>query len=509
VLRDGEVVGAGRVLGEHAHFVDEVGDELAPPDLEYLDGLPRGLQGGAAPDLVARRTVAIDQRTRLSLCDQRIMNAALPGAAIVDNSCTTREESRRREMTERYDLVVVGAGPGGSAAAYYAARAGLATLLLDRQEFPRDKACGDGLMPHAASEVSLMGLGDWLDEPHHGKFTGFSIYTRTAYLRQGVPPSLHGPRGYVVKREETDAKLLERAVSAGAEFHAGVRATGLLRSPAGEVTGIEATQGGEYLRFDAPAVVAADGVGGFAGSGMKTHQNAVARRQYYRGVEGPNKEELHIFITRDMNSDGAGYGWVFYLGDGRANVGAGVSTRALARTGRNLKDFFDRFLEEPQMAGWLEDAEPEGPAKSWSLKMGMWGSKRYAQGLMMVGDAGSMVHPISGEGVGYAIESGRLAASWAHEAHARMNFSASVLSGYERQLRRQRAREHFSGHALVNLVPNMGMLEPLFKACEKDPGVRRALVESFTGDAPVYSLLKHPRALASALKDGLEGTIRS
>ena len=406
-------------------------------------------------------------------------------------------------MTERYDLVVVGAGPGGSAAAYYAARAGLATLLLDRQEFPRDKACGDGLMPHAASEVSLMGLGDWLDEPHHGKFTGFSIYTRTAYLRQGVPPSLHGPRGYVVKREETDAKLLERAVSAGAEFHAGVRATGLLRSPAGEVTGIEATQGGEYLRFDAPAVVAADGVGGFAGSGMKTHQNAVARRQYYRGVEGPNKEELHIFITRDMNSDGAGYGWVFYLGDGRANVGAGVSTRALARTGRNLKDFFDRFLEEPQMAGWLEDAEPEGPAKSWSLKMGMWGSKRYAQGLMMVGDAGSMVHPISGEGVGYAIESGRLAASWAHEAHARMNFSASVLSGYERQLRRQRAREHFSGHALVNLVPNMGMLEPLFKACEKDPGVRRALVESFTGDAPVYSLLKHPRALASALKDRL------
>ena len=86
-------------------------------------------------------------------------------------------------MTERYDLVVVGAGPGGSATAHYASRAGLETLLLDRQEFPRDKPCGDGLMPHAATEVSLMGLGDWLDEPHHGKFTVFSIYTKTAYLR--------------------------------------------------------------------------------------------------------------------------------------------------------------------------------------------------------------------------------------------------------------------------------------------------------------------------------------
>jgi menaquinone-9 beta-reductase len=412
-------------------------------------------------------------------------------------------------MTERYDLAVVGAGPGGSATAYYAAKAGLRTLLLDRQEFPRDKPCGDGLMPHATSEVSLMGLGDWLDEPHHGKFTGFSMYTLTAYLRQGVPPSLHGPHGYVVKREETDAKLLERAISAGAEFRPATRTTELLRSPAGDVKGIEATNGGEELRFEAPLVVAADGVGGFAGRGMKTHQNAVARRRYYRDVDGPNKEDLHVFITKDMNENGAGYGWVFYLGDGRANVGAGVSTRVLARTGRNLKDFFDRFLEEPQMARWLEGAEPEGPAKSWSLKMGMWGARRYAQGLMMVGDAGSMVHPISGEGVGYAIESGRLAASWAHEAHERRDFSASILSGYERQLRRQRAREHFSGHALVNLVPNLGMLEPLFKACEKDPGARLALVEGFTGDAPIYSLLKHPRALAAALREGVGAAIRS
>jgi geranylgeranyl reductase family protein len=417
-----------------------------------------------------------------------------------ENSGTAPWALRRRTMTERYDLIVVGAGPGGSATAHYSAKAGLKTLLLDRQEFPRDKPCGDGLMPHAASEVSLMGLGDWLEEPHHGKFTGFSIYTQTAFLRQSVPPSLHGPQGYVVKREETDAKLLERAIAAGAEFRAGVKATELLRSPAGDVTGIEATNGGERLRFEAPLVVAADGVGGFAGNGMKTHQNAVARRRYYRGVNGPNREDLHVFVTKDMNDNGAGYGWVFYLGDGRANVGAGVSTRALARTGRNLKDFFDRFLEEPQLAGWLQGAEPEGPAKSWSLKMGMWGAKRYAQGLMMVGDAGSMVHPVSGEGVGYAIESGRLAASWAHEAHARKDFSPSVLSGYERQLRRQRAREHFSGHALVNLVPNLGMLEPLFKACEKDPDARLALVEGFTGDAPIYGLLKHPRALANALR---------
>ena len=406
-------------------------------------------------------------------------------------------------MAERADVIVVGAGPGGSATAYYAARSGLEVLLLDRQEFPRDKPCGDGLMPHAAGEISLMGLGDWLDEPHHGKFSGFSMYTRIAYLRQRVPPTLHGPHGYVVTREETDARLVERAREAGADLRTGVRATDLLRSSAGNVTGVEAVSGGETLLYEAPLVVAADGVGRFAGEGMKAHQNSVARRQYFKNVSGPNKQDLHVFITKDINEHGAGYGWVFYLGDGRANVGAGVSTKTLQRTGRNLKDFFDRFLEEPELAGWLEEAEPEGPAKSWSLKMGMWGAKRYAQGLMTVGDAASMIHPISGEGVGYALESGRLAAAWAHEARAKGDYSASVLAGYGRQLRRKRAREHLSGYALTNIVPNLQMMEPLFKACEKDPEARRTLIEGFTGDSPVYSLLKHPATLGRAVKTAL------
>jgi menaquinone-9 beta-reductase len=412
-------------------------------------------------------------------------------------------------MAERFDLVVVGAGPGGSSTAYHAAKAGLNTLLVDRQEFPRDKTCGDGLMPHAASEVALMGLADWLDEPQHGRFTGFSIYSPTALLKQNVPPTLHGPHGYVSRREETDNKLLERAVSAGAYLRTGTRATELVRSVSGQVTGVGAENGGDLTRFEAPLVVVADGIGGFARDGMKAHQNAVARRQYFRNVEGPDKQNVHVFITEDMNSHGAGYGWVFYMGDGTANVGAGVSTAALARTGRNLKDFYDRFLEEPQMVQWLENATAEGPPRSWSLKMGMWGARRYGQGVLAVGDAGSMIHPISGEGVGYALESGRLAATWAHEAHARKDFSAPVLSGYERQLRHRRAREHLSGYALVNLVPNLMMLEPLFKACEKDTGARRTLVEAFTGDAPVYSLLKHPRTLTRALKDSVAQRVRS
>src|SRR3712207_3757752 len=166
-------------------------------------------------------------------------------------------------------------------------------------------------------------------------FSGFSMYTQTAFLRQKVPATIHGPHGYVVAREETDARLLERAKEAGADFRSSTRATKLLRSPAGNATGVEAVSSGETLLYEAPLVVAADGVGGFAGEGMKSHQNAVARRQYFKGVSGPEKDHLHVFITKDMNELGAGYGWVFYLGDGRANVGVGVFTKTLNRSKRN------------------------------------------------------------------------------------------------------------------------------------------------------------------------------
>ena len=138
-------------------------------------------------------------------------------------------------MAERFDLVVVGAGPGGSSTAYHAAKAGLNTLLVDRQEFPRDKTCGDGLMPHAASEVALMGLADWLDEPHHGRFTGFSIYTHyrpPAARTSPLPCTVPGVTSRGARRPTPSS--LERAVSAGAQLHTGTRATDLLRSaPAG------------------------------------------------------------------------------------------------------------------------------------------------------------------------------------------------------------------------------------------------------------------------------------
>jgi flavin-dependent dehydrogenase len=102
------------------------------------------------------------------------------------------------------------------------------------------------------------------------------------------------------------------------------------------------------------------------------------------------------------------------------------------------------------------------------MKLGMWGAKRSAQGLTLAGDAGNMGHPVCGEGYGETMESGCITTSWAYEARGRKEYSASLLSGYERQLRRRSAGEYLSGRAIMKLLPHMEQLNPLIRACEGD-----------------------------------------
>jgi geranylgeranyl reductase family protein len=417
-------------------------------------------------------------------------------------------------MTKVADLIVVGAGPAGSATAYHAAKSGLDVALLDRQHFPRDKPCGDGLLPHARKEIRLMGLGDWLDGPGHGVFDGYSIYGRKAVLTGESPPDVNGKRGYVIPRAETDQALLERARQQGAHFFGGVKARGLLHTSSGKVAGVEASaEGGSSgrLHFEAPLVVVADGVGGFAREGLKNEQNGVAIRQYFAAAKGSRRNHVHFWMTENLTRWGAAYGWLFYLGDSRANVGVAIYKDVLQRSPHPLKEMYENFLREASVAERLDGAEPDGPAKSWSLKTGMLGAKRYGQGVMLVGDAGSMIHPLSGEGVGYAIESGRLAAHWAYEAHAREDFSPSLLRGYERELQWLRGRQHEAGLRLVRLhnrFPKVDLLEHLFAVCERDEDSLRTLARIFYGETSVYALLNHPRALSLAAAGAASSALR-
>lgn len=404
-------------------------------------------------------------------------------------------------VTAAADIIVVGAGPSGSSTAYHAARAGLSVILLDRQEFPRDKACGDGLLPHAAGEIRRMGLDGWLSNREHGRFEGYAIYSKTATVCER-----YGEPGYIVPRKETDAALLGQARAAGADFRGGVKAQSLLHTADGDVAGVHAVANGETLRFDAPLVVAADGVGRFAADGVKASQNGIALRQYFSDVKGVQRDVAHFWFTEDLSRYGIGYGWVFYFGDGGANVGVGLLDNAAKRSPYKLKQLHYRFLEEPSVRELLEGASPEEEPKTWSLKMGTRSNKKHGQGLMVVGEAAGLTYPLSGEGVGFSLESGRIAAKWAHRANGHNDFSSEMLAGYSREHGAMRGRHFFAGQYVAEFgdrYPGLDVLENLLAACEFDPGARQTLSRVFYGESPVYEMLAHPKMLGRAAAGAL------
>ena len=145
----------------------------------------------------------------------------------------------------------------------------------------------------------------------------------------------------------------------------------------------------------------------------------------------------------------------------------------------------------------LGSATPEEPVKHRIFRAGGLGLPRHAQGLLRVVDAAGTSHPVSGEGIGFTLEAGRLAAGRAHEAHRRRrDFSAAVLSGYSRQVRRLRSVRQASTHALAALVtrlPHLDLMEPVFKACETDAGLRRTLAGCLAGNADASAYCESTR----------------
>lgn len=420
-----------------------------------------------------------------------------------------------RNGENTFDLVVVGAGPGGMGTAYYAAKLGLQVLVVEKEGLPRDRVCGDGMLAQTVTEMERLGLGDYLAEPHHGVIEGLSVRTKTARFAEALPPDPRASRGYVIRRSEFEPKIMERVLAAGANLRVGVEARRVSRSPAGDVRGIEVVnESGEGEQVEAPMIVTAGGWGGFEGGKKEGLAEMVVSRQYFTGLPDPglpDRNLLHVWFTPEIERLGVGYGRIFYLNDGSANVGVSIYGRNFplepaAREALLLR-LHENFITEPDVAELLRGAEAEEPVTSRYFASSGYGVSRSEAGLLKVGDAGGTSHPVSGEGIGFALQSGRLAAGWAYEAHRRHDFSASLLSGYDRQIRGFHSLNQPATHALVGLVnrlPGLDLMEPVFERCRADEGMRRTVVGCLIGNSGAGVLLKrHPATVARAAGSAL------
>ena len=372
----------------------------------------------------------------------------------------TREEV---DVTDA-DVIVVGAGPGGSSAAYHLARHGLDVLLLEKSEFPREKVCGDGLTPRAVKQLIKMGVDTEADGWQKNR--GLRVIGGGVRLELDWPDLASFPDfGLTRTRHDFDDILASRAVAAGAKLRTRVNVAAPVLDRAGRVIGVSATgPDKEPLEFRAPLVIAADGVSGRfpLALGLVKREDrpmGVAVRRYYRSPAKHDDPYLESWLELRSKEGGErllpGYGWIFGMGDGRINVGLGVlnSSVAFGKTDyrQMLLDWADNTPDE---WGMNDEANADGPIRGAALPMGFNRVPHYTRGVLMVGDSGGMVNPFNGEGIAYAMESGELAAEVAVQALARPSGPQRerALTHYPTELKARYGGYYRLGNIFVKLI---------------------------------------------------------
>jgi geranylgeranyl reductase family protein len=315
------------------------------------------------------------------------------------------------------DVLVVGGGPAGAAAAIRAAAAGLSVVVCDKASFPRDKTCGDGLTTTALRLLERLGLDPATVD---GWETVGEVVLRSPSGRVvELPLPTDGLYAAVAPRSTLDAALLSVAAGRGAE----VRQQTALQSLRPTATGVEATVVSAAAADTGPTpagpaappegdvltaryVIAADGmystVRRLTGVDGPHLGEWHAFRQYFTGVAD---RRLWVFFEPDLLP---GYAWVFPVAGGRANVGfglprrPGVSVQPMAAQWRDL-------LERPALREMLGDAEPEGHHRAWPIPADLGRAPLSSGRVLFAGDAAGATDPMTGEGIAQALMTGILA----------------------------------------------------------------------------------------------------
>lgn len=361
------------------------------------------------------------------------------------------------------DVIVVGAGPAGSTAAYYLAQAGLDVLLLEKTSFPREKVCGDGLTPRGVKTLVDMGIPIDSD-PAWIRNKGLRINGGGMQLHLPWPELAEYPDyGLVRTRLDFDEILARHAVRAGARLRERTTVTApVVDERTGRVAGVRARSkdgdGGD-LTYRAPLVVAADGNSTrlSVATGLRRREDrpmGVAIRRYYRSPRHDDDWMESWLEMWDGDHLLPGYGWIFGIGDGTSNVGLGLIDTSTSFRNVDYRKLLTRWLSSmPQEWGFVE-GNATAPARGAALPMGFNRTPHYANGLLLVGDAGGMVNPFNGEGIPYAMESAEIAARVVAQALARPTAAARerALASYPTILKETYGGYYTLGRLFVRLI---------------------------------------------------------
>ncbi len=385
-------------------------------------------------------------------------------------------------VKKEYDAIVVGGGPAGSSAAMFLAKNGVRdVLLIDKAKFPRDKICGDAFSGKSLGIARELGIVSDIEKAPNEVVYGVLFSSPKGTVVDipfpGADMEKKTKPGFCIKRIVGDNVMFQNAkknVETLEEF----TVLDLLRD-GGKVVGVRGkAKGGKEIEIRSKVIVGADGTSSVvaqkAGVGVSPPEHQViATRGYYKGVTGmAGNIELH-FIDEVM----PGYFWIFPLADGWANVGLGMLTSEKQKRKIDLKKLQEQVVQtHPVFRERFRNAKIDGQGiKVWTLPLGSTRRKNHGNGWMLIGDAASLIDPFSGEGVGNAMTSGKIAAKHIARALRENDFSESNLAAYDRELWEAIGPELSTSYNLQKLGKIKFLLNLVIDKAATKPKVREAI----------------------------------
>jgi len=379
-----------------------------------------------------------------------------------------------------YDVIVIGGGPSGSSCTAFLAKQGKKVLLLDRAKFPRDKICGDGISGRSVAVLSELGILENFRKVEHEDMHGVTfsspggtVVPIGSKLESGSAP------GFVCRRMVFDDVLFRNAKKLAARTMEEFLVTDLVME-GDRLAGIKGNKNGKEMEFRARVIVGADGVAGItarklgATNTAEAHQDA-GLRAYYENVEGMgDKIELH-FVKESL----PGYFWIFPLPGKRANVGIGMPVDAMKRKKLNLSKVLEEIVtKNPVFRDRFRNAKRISGVKSWLLPLASKKVKCYGNGYVLVGDAASLIDPFTGEGIGNALTSGRIAAEVIGEAFTENDFSEKKLSQYQKRLFGIIGEEVRTNHRLQKICNSIFLLNLVIGKAKRSKDIQDVISDA-------------------------------
>ena len=398
------------------------------------------------------------------------------------------------------DVLVVGAGPAGSALAAFLARAGLSVTAVDRASFPREKACSEYMSPETVRVLNRLGVVEALERAGAAAPRGTAVTAAKGARLHGVFDRASRrpfrPTGLALSRKLLDNELVATARRAGARVLERTTVEELLYDEGAVAGALVRDAGGQHRGIRARLTVGADGLRSVVARRLGRRSHGFPRRVAFVahmagvGDTGPYAE-LHV--RRE------GYVGINPIGDDRTNVALVVPARAAARAAGRVQQFFSEMLAQfPPVAGRLATAEVVRPILATG-PFAAWSGRVVAPGAALVGDAADFFDPFTGEGIYSALRGAELLAETAIDAlSVPGQLTVDRLGQYH-----HRRRRVFAGKWLVERMIGYGMTFPaLFDRAVARLGRRRGMAHTLigvTGDFVPARKVLHPIFLARML----------